>query len=58
MPRPKYKNVIGTKLVYRNKLNEDGQVKRNKEILVCKGYDQVEGVDSKRPLLQWLDLKQ
>jgi hypothetical protein len=24
VPRPKNKNVIGTKWVYRNKLNEDG----------------------------------
>ena len=26
--RPKDKNVIGTKWVFRNKLNEDGQVSR------------------------------
>jgi hypothetical protein len=26
VPRPKNKNVIGTKWVFRNKLNEDGQV--------------------------------
>jgi len=37
--------VIGTKWVYRNKLNENGEVVRNKEILVCKGYSQVEGID-------------
>jgi hypothetical protein len=45
VPRPKDKNVIGTKWVFRNKLNEDGQVVRNKARLVCKGYAQVEGVD-------------
>jgi hypothetical protein len=28
-----------------NKLNEDGQVTRNKDRLVCKGYAQVEGID-------------
>jgi hypothetical protein len=38
VPRPKNKNVIGTKWVFRNKLNEDGQVTRNKARLVCKGY--------------------
>ena len=43
--RPKNKNVIGTKWVFRNKINENGQVIRNKAILVCKGYAQVEGVD-------------
>jgi hypothetical protein len=38
VPRPKDKNVIDTKWVYRNKLNECGHVTRNKDILVCKGY--------------------
>jgi hypothetical protein len=38
VPRPKNKNVIGTKWVFRNKLNEDGQVTRKKSILVCKVY--------------------
>ena len=45
VPRPKDKNVIGTKWVFRNKLNEDGQVSRNKARLVCKGYTQEEGID-------------
>jgi hypothetical protein len=45
VPKPKDKNVIGTKWVYKNKMNEDGQVIRNKARLVCKGYAQVEGVD-------------
>ena len=43
--RPKDKNAIGTKWVLKNKMNEDGQVVRNKARLVCKGYAQVEGVD-------------
>ena len=38
VPRPKNKNVVGTKWVFRNKLNEEGQVTRNKACLVCKGY--------------------
>ena len=45
VPRPKDKNVIGTKWVFRNKLNEDGQVTRNKARLFCKGYAQFEGID-------------
>jgi hypothetical protein len=45
VPRPKNKNMISTKWVFRNKLNEDAKVTKNKEILVCKGYAQVEGVD-------------
>jgi hypothetical protein len=45
VPRPKNKNVIDTKWVFRNKLNEDGQVTRNKARLVGKGYAQIEGID-------------
>ena len=45
VPRPKDKNVIGTKSIFRNKMNEDGQVTRNKARLVCKEYAQVEGID-------------
>lgn len=37
--------MIGTKRVFRNKLNENGQVVRNKARLVCKGYAQVESID-------------
>jgi hypothetical protein len=45
VPRPKDNNVIGTKWVFRNKLDDDGQVVRNKTRLVYKGYAQVEGID-------------
>ena len=45
IPRPKDKNAIGTKLIFRNKLNENGHVVRNKVRLLCKGYAQVEGID-------------
>ena len=45
VPRPKNKNVIGTKRVFKNKLNEDRKVYRNKVRLVCKGYSQEEGID-------------
>lgn len=38
VPRPQEKNIIGTKWVFRNKMNEQGEVVRNKERLVCKGY--------------------
>ena len=40
-----HRNVVHTKWVFRNKLNEDGQVTRNKAKLVYKGYAQVEGID-------------
>ena len=45
VPRPKNKNVIGTKWVLRKKINEQGEVVRNKTRLVCKGYSQQEGID-------------
>jgi hypothetical protein len=37
--------MIDTKWVFINKLNEGGHVTRNKAILVCKGYTQVEGIE-------------
>jgi hypothetical protein len=43
VPRPIHKNVIGTKWVFKNKMNEQGQIVRNKSRLICKGYAQVEG---------------
>ena len=45
VPRPKDKNVIGTKCFFKNKLNENGEVIRNKARLVCKRYAQQEGID-------------
>lgn len=46
VPRPNFnKNVIDIKWIFRNKLNDDIKVIRNKAMLVCKGYDQVECVD-------------
>ena len=45
VPRPKDKNVIGNKWLFKNKVNEDGEFIRNKAGLVCKGYAQVEGID-------------
>ena len=45
VPRPADKNVIGSKWVFKIKKNEQGLIVRNKAILVCKGYAQVEGQD-------------
>ena len=45
VPRPVDKNVIGSKWVFKNKMNEEGQIVRNKARLLCKGYAQVEGQD-------------
>jgi len=45
VPRPHDKNIIGTKWIFKNKLNENGEVIRNKARLVYKGYAQQEGID-------------
>ena len=45
VPRPKDKNVIGTKLLFINKINEQGEVVRNKERLVFNCYSQKKGID-------------
>jgi transposase InsO family protein len=45
VPRPADKNVIGSKWVFKNKMNEQGNIVRNKARLVCKGYAQIEGLD-------------
>ena len=39
MPRPLNGSIIGTKWVYRNKINEEGQIIRNKVRLVAKRYN-------------------
>ena len=45
VPRPKHHPIIGTKWVFRNKMNEQGVITRNKARLVAKGYNQEEGID-------------
>ncbi|GJY14436.1 retrovirus-related pol polyprotein from transposon TNT 1-94 [Tanacetum coccineum] len=42
---PMSQSVIGTKWVFRNKLDENGIVSRNKARLVAQGYNQQEGID-------------
>ena len=44
---PKLNNhsIIGTKWVFRNKLDENGAIIQNKARLVAKGYNQEEGID-------------
>ncbi|GJU00687.1 retrovirus-related pol polyprotein from transposon TNT 1-94 [Tanacetum coccineum] len=45
VPQPKNITIIGTKWVYKNKLDENGVVTRNKARLVTQGYNQQEGID-------------
>ena len=44
-PRLENVHVIGTKWIFKNKTNEDGEIIWNKSRLVTQGYTQVEGVD-------------
>ncbi|GJX58548.1 retrovirus-related pol polyprotein from transposon TNT 1-94 [Tanacetum coccineum] len=45
VPQPRNMTIIGTKWVFRNKLDENGVVSRNKAMLVAQGYNQQEGID-------------
>ncbi|GJS21921.1 retrovirus-related pol polyprotein from transposon TNT 1-94 [Tanacetum coccineum] len=45
VPQPKNMTIIGTKWVFRNKLDENGVVSRNKARLVAQGYNQQEGIN-------------
>ncbi|KAH9658168.1 hypothetical protein KPL70_023385 [Citrus sinensis] len=45
VPKPERQSIIGTKWVFRNKMDESGVVVRNKARLVAQGYNQEEGID-------------
>ncbi|KAL8115149.1 hypothetical protein AgCh_021830 [Apium graveolens] len=42
---PRNRSIIGTEWVYRNKMDDNGIVNRNKARLVTKGYSQEEEID-------------
>ena len=44
-PRPQDVHVIGTKWIFKNKSDENGNITRIKVRLVAQGYTQVEGID-------------
>ncbi|XP_074283511.1 uncharacterized protein LOC141608059 [Silene latifolia] len=45
VPRPKDRTIIGTRWVFRNKLDDTGVIVLNKARLVVQGYNQQEGID-------------
>ena len=46
VPRPSGdRSIIGTRWVFRNKVDDKGIVVRNKARLVAQGYNQQEGID-------------
>ena len=42
--KPKNCSIIGTKWVYKNKLDENGKILRNKARLVAQGYNQQKSI--------------
>ena len=45
VPKPQGHTIVGTRWVYKNKLDESGAVVKNKARLVAKGYSQLEVID-------------
>nr|KAJ0217090.1 hypothetical protein LSAT_V11C300105640 [Lactuca sativa] len=45
VPRPSRKTITGTRWVYRNKVDKDGIITRNKARLVAQGFTQIESID-------------
>ncbi|CAL8140108.1 unnamed protein product [Prunus armeniaca] len=45
VPRPTNTNVIGTKWIFKNKTDEQGNVARNKARLIAQGYTQMKDID-------------
>ena len=43
--RPSNQSVIGTRWLFRNKMDENGIIFRNKARLVAQGFNQEEGID-------------
>ena len=45
VPRPSNQSVIGTRWIFRNKMDENSIIVRNKARLVAQGFNQEEGID-------------
>ena len=45
VPRPSNQSVIGTRCVFRNKMDENDTIVRNKARLVAQGFNQEEMID-------------
>ena len=45
VPKPEGEHIIGTKWIFRNKIDKEGNVIRNKTRLMAQGYSQMEGVN-------------
>ena len=45
VPRPSNQSVIGTRWAFRNKMDENGIIVRNKARLIAQGFNQEEMID-------------
>ena len=45
VPRPNDYSTIGTKWIFRNKMDEHSKIVKNRDRLVAQGYSQEEGID-------------
>ncbi|GJX95751.1 retrovirus-related pol polyprotein from transposon TNT 1-94 [Tanacetum coccineum] len=52
VPQPRNMTIIGIKWVFRNKLNKNGIVSRNKDRLVAEGYNEQEGIGYDKTYVQ------
>lgn len=43
VPPPEYRSIIKTKWIFKNKLDKQGTITRNKAIIVVRGYNQEKG---------------
>jgi hypothetical protein len=44
-PNERHHNIVGTKWIFKNKEDEDGNIVGNKERLVAQGFSQIKGLD-------------
>ena len=42
VPKPQHANIIRTKWIFKNKIDEEGNITRNKACFVAQGYTKVE----------------
>jgi len=45
VPKPENKSILGTRWAFRNKLDEQDKVVRNKAMLVAQGFNPQEDID-------------
>ncbi|GJT93319.1 retrovirus-related pol polyprotein from transposon TNT 1-94 [Tanacetum coccineum] len=57
VPKPHGKTIIGTKWIWKNKMDEEGVVTKNKARMVAQGYNQHEGINYEETFAPVMDVK-